>query len=171
VERLIQEYKETRRILRVVIKKVELRLLETDDEAEEMDLINDLSLLNGMLRDVTEVIGMMQSAYHRPRGQDKVVLMDPAMIREMEIPKMREWDPETEGSLRNEVLERYGSVYKSRIHLLTQKQLSTLERWIIQEKSISEISREDGVSRTAVWIRIFGDRTNMGALKILRDGR
>lgn len=176
MERLILEYKEGRKQLGVMIKDINIKILSADPD-DDLELImalrNDKSLINGMIRDMTESISMMKSSHYRLRGsvQDqKVQLMDPDMIREMDLPAYK-WDPDSEILLRNEILEKYWTIIESRMELLTSKQSSTLERWIQQSKSISDISREDGVSRQAIWIRLFGDRTNKGALRILRDGR
>lgn len=173
MEKMIQEYKEGRKQLRQLIKDINVRIAAADDEDLLMDLKSDKSIINGMIRDMTEAISLMRSSHYRLRGsvQDqKVQVMDPDMIQKLDLPAYK-WDPDTESILRDQILEKYWTMIEQRMDLLTNKQRSTLERWISQSKSISDISREDGVSRQAVWVRLFGDRTNRGALRILRDGR
>jgi hypothetical protein len=172
MERLILEYRESRKILRAGIKRTEKRI-EYADEIEVMDLKNDLSLMHSMLRDLTEAISIMRSPFYEYRGQakdDKVIYLDPEKINSLDI-SPASWDPDTEHIIRSQIRDKYWTMIQSRMDLLTNKQKSTLERWVIQDKSISDISRDDGVSRQAVWVRLFGDRTNKGAMKILRDGR
>jgi hypothetical protein len=173
MDKLIQEYRKGRKDLRLMLKEIDLRISQEEDLEMILTLKNDKSLINGMIRDMTESISLMRSVHHKIRGRatdDKVQLMDPEMIQRLEVPAIK-WDPDTENILRRQILDKYWGIIESRMDLLTNKQRSTLDRWIIKSTSISDISREDGVSRQAVWVRLFGDRTNKGALRILRDGR
>lgn len=176
MEDLIQEYMEGRRTLAQLSKRLKQDMEVADENDLELILRikHDQSLVNGMIRDMTESLSIMRSSYYRLRGsvQDqRVQYMDPQLIQMMDVPAAAHYDPATEGILRNQIMNDYWSIIERRMDLLTNKQKSTLERWINQGKSISAISREDGVSRQAIWIRLFGDRTNKGALRILRDGR
>lgn len=174
MEGLIQEYKVGRKQLRETYKRInqQITLLEDPDDIEMvMSLKNDKSLVSGMIRDMTESIKMMKSSHYKLRGSEpKMQPMDPKMINDLNLPAYK-WNPDSEVFLRNEILDNYRTLIESRMDMLTTKQSSTLERWVHQGKSISDISREDGVSRQAIWVRLFGDRTNKGALRILRDGR
>lgn len=171
MEKLIQEYRKGRSELRLLLRSIDERIAADEDNDLIMDLKNDKSLINGMIRDMTESISLMSSVHYKLRGSErKVQLMDPDMIKDLDLPSYK-WDPDTEILLKNQILEKYWTMIEVRMDLLTNKQKSTLERWIISGKGISDISREDGVSRQAVWVRLFGDKTNKGALKILRDGR
>lgn len=171
MKNLIDQYMEGRKDLRQLLRKTEARLHMAADEDEIMDLKNDMSLINGMIRDMTESISMMRSLHYQIRGkakQNKVQHLDPEILDRLVPAK---WDPEKEDHIRSEIRSNFWHLIQQRMDLLTPKQSTTLERWIHQAKSISDISREDGVSRQAVHVRLFGDRTNKGALRILRDGR
>lgn len=175
MEDLIQEYKTGRKALRDRVKAIQGRIQEIDDPADEMDLAAEKSLVNGMIRDMTEAISLMKNPHHRLRGVKKdaskreltIVTMDPAQMSLLNIPE-REWDPDEEDYLRKRIRETFELHIQRRMDLLTNKQRSTIQRWIYQEKSISQIARDDGVSRQSVWERLFGNRTHQGALKKLK---
>jgi hypothetical protein len=170
VHDLIEQYTEGKRQLRKTAKLLKRKIDESDDAADLMDLNNDLSLINGMIRDMTEAIGLMSSPFHKARGERKEILMDPHMISTMDLTEEK-WDPTEEDAIRRKVLDEFEMLIKRRIDLLTNKQKSTLIRWIYDVKTFSEIAQEDGVSRQAIWDRIFGNKSHAGALRKLREGR
>lgn len=170
MEDLVGEYKESREKIRRGIRSAKERKKLTKEDEPEREIIKwDLSQLESMLRDITEIIANMKArrTYADLRGYtgSRTVLMDPSDLLEIKASRI---GPEAEIYLRNGIKERMGEDVRKRLTLLTIKQQTTLTRWIDQEITISNIAREDNVSRQAVWIRIFGDKTNRGALKILR---
>ena len=169
MEDLIRQYKDGRKNLRDKAKSLKAHIQESDDTADLMDLKNDLSLINGMIRDMTDVIGLMSSPHHKIRGEKNVITMDPHLISAMDLSE-KEWDPDNEETIRSKVLDEFETLMRSRMQLLTNKQKSTLHRWIYGGQSLSEIAVDDGVSRQAVWDRIFGNKSHSGALRKLRGG-
>lgn len=169
MEDLIRQYREGRKSLRVKAGDLRERIKESDDAADLMDLKSDLSLINGMIRDMTEIIGLMTNSFHRMRDEKKIFSMDPHIISQLEH-KEDTWDPDQEDSIRSTVFDEFSAQIEQRMDLLTSKQKDTLLRWIFEGKSFSQIALEDGVSRQAVYDRIFGNKSHNGAIKKLRGG-
>ncbi|HDR3524325.1 hypothetical protein ACTFSJ_27630 [Bacillus cereus group sp. MYBK12-2] len=168
MQELIQEYQESRQILRNQIRQLRQKVFECDDDVELTDLKHDISMMNSMVRDMTESISLMRNPKYELRGKRKVVTMDPFEMSGLSITDNR--DPGNESDMRKQIREAYWETIEKNLGFLTTKQRSTLERWIKQKKTISEIAAEDGVSRQSVWERIFGNRSHPGALRKLRDG-
>lgn len=172
---LISQYKEGRASLRLGIRERKQKVIKLKKQSSaRVRMEHEISLLEGMVRDMTEAIRLMAITYGdlRAYSEKQTFLMDPADIQRLSI-LATEYNPELEDLedlLRRQIMTRYGSMMRSRMGQLTIKQRTTLERWIHDEdpRTMAEIAREDSVSRQAVWIRIFGDKTNRGALKTLR---
>lgn len=178
MEDLIQEYKQGRTELRGQVKAIKIQIKATDDISDQLDLKHDLSLINSMIRDMTEAISLMKNPMYRLRGsnkdpnktESKIIFMDPAHLNLLNIPE-ESWEPDQEDEVRAKIKRELTLVLEKNMNLLTSKQMSTIHRWINLEKSISEIAREDQVSRQSVWERIFGNRTHQGALRKLKTGK
>lgn len=176
MEDLISQYKEGRTRLRLGIKerKGEKKDLHKSSRAW-IRLEREISLMESMVRDMTESIRLMAVTYGDLRAyqdEHRTILMDPIDMQKLNVISV-EYDPELidlEDVLKQEIQQRYGHMIRTRMDQLTNKQRTTLERWISTEdpKTLAEIAREDSVSRQAVWVRLFGDKTNRGALRTLR---
>lgn len=177
MEDLVEQYREGRRALRELSRSIEKKMELTDDPVDITDLQNDLSLINGMERDMTESISLMLNPKHEMRGESKIILMDPAALtsslEEDQLLKDQtdQEEPSDEDRARVKVMEELGDLIRERMDLLTNKQKSTLHRWIFDEMTISEIAAADGVSRQSVRERIFGNKTHNGAISKLKNGR
>lgn len=171
MEDLISQYRSGRKDLRDLSRRLKERAMMADDTALQMEINADRSLVESMIRDMTEAISLMKSPFNQLRGSSNVVLIDPHLMSMMEYKEEECWDPTAEDDLRSKVMDQYQDLIKERLHLLTNKQRSTLKRWIFDEKPFSLIAQEDAVTRQAIFQRIFGNKTHSGALRKLKDGR
>lgn len=175
---LIREYKQGRADLRKRVTEIKREILATDDESLAFDLKHKKSIFEGMLRDMSDTIKLMENKHHKLRGMSKdanenefkVITMDPNLISLLNISDVVV-DQDDEQELRSRIVDQFGPLIKKRMHLLTAKQRSTLHRWIFEGKRLFEIAQDDGVSRQSVHERLFGNRTHQGAIKKLRDGK
>lgn len=168
---LIPSYEKSKDDVRQGIRRINRRLRATKpDTAEWIQLKRDKSIMESMVRDLSDVILMLKNQRSTTnRSLRRTITMDPSSMSLLAHPA--NMDEEAETKLRSEIRENFQDVIKERLGSLTLKQGSTLERWIFQGRTMAEIGREDHVSRQAVWVRLFGDKTNRGALRILRTGR
>jgi len=185
MEDLIREYKQGRADLRIRAREIR-QMIESStergstlDENDVFELKHSLSLYNGMIRGMTETIQLMTNRFYQLRGmskngnltESKEIVMDPALLRLIHIPAPEEETEDGEDKLRESVLQELGSVLERRMDLLTNKQRSTLQRWVVDGKRIFEIAAEDGVTRQAIFQRLFGSKIHLGAVQKLRDGK
>lgn len=169
VKDLIMQYQQGRDELQDEIKKLQGRIRCMVDLGADVDsLKRDLSLLNGMARDMSEAIQMMKSHTHISRGQGKIMLMDPYIMSQLQL-QVNTDDPEDHE--RDRWIQILQDKIQERMQLLTTKQRSTIHRWLFEGKTISQIAREDFVARQCVHQRIYGSKTHPGALGKLRDGK